>query len=439
MTHSPRSLGLPLFGTALAACHPGESPKEQDSASPAVPVDTGETATDSDPCSQDSPPPPRVLETQSLVESTCEAFGWTFPVAWGKAGGVMATVAHDCPETPDDGGAVFLFDISDPGSVQTLLSVMGATEDMNLGARFAVSSGDGVRGQPLLAASWVDGVSGWTIGGTYVWEGVDPDPVATIQTPDFFIGGGLVYGTDLLVAAAPFVDDRAGRLYVYGGSQLGTLGPEDAVAVHEGGGSDALLGYNMHTAGDLDGDGRADFVVDDGGVALLWSAADAEVDQGIDYAFAVGVSLPLGDSVADVGDWDGDGLDDVALGDHQNSREPGFHVGVFSWTRADAILYFYPGLGDHTEIGDQMAGRSESAGLYLSGLASVSEGASIWLVEPPACGVTTLAEVGARLETPSDAPDYIGEMSAFGDLLILGRSDPDLAVELTTVPEPAAP
>ncbi len=439
MTPTPWPLLLGVLGVSLAACAPREGGKPAEDAlteDTAHAVDTAPVTTE--PCAPDEVHAERALSSRGLIEGACEGFGnssFSVPVLGGVR---VATGAKACPDGPIDGGAVFLYEVPDTGAPSLVLEVIGDVLDANLSARMALTSGDSVRGEPLFAASWTDGRSGLTIGGTYVWEGANPDPVATIYTPDFYIGQGLAYGSDLFVAAAPVVDDRAGRLYVYDAAEVGPLGPEDAIAVHQGAYPDAELGYNLHAVGDVDGDGRRDFVVDDGGRALLLVAADAEVDQGVDYGLSLGVWLPLGDSATDVGDWDGDGLADVAVGDQTATRESGGHVGVFSWTQADPLLYFYPGFQDLTEIGQHLAGRSEPAGLYVSGLASVPEGASFWLVEPPACGTTTLADVGSRLVTPQEAPTYLGGFSAVEDLLVLGLIEPDLALEFATVPQGAA-
>jgi hypothetical protein len=214
------------------------------------------------------------------------------------------------------------------------------------------------------------------------------------------LGWSLAGGADLngdgrpdLVIGAPQSSTAhgglsAGRAYVFHGSITGALSSQSADAILEGERFNDMLGESL-AIGDFDGDGSPDVIVgaphpplefNDTGVAYVFRGPLAgRIDASRADALLKGEleNDEFGTSVANAGDVNGDGIDDVIVGAHQLFR-PGagkayvFH-GPLSGTRlaknADLVLD-----GEHD--GDLFGGAVASAGdVNGDGLADVMAGA----------------------------------------------------------------
>jgi hypothetical protein len=194
------------------------------------------------------------------------------------------------------------------------------------------------------------------------------NPLDFFGFPFAVAGAGDVDGDGVpdFLAGTPFADPggiaSAGQVKIFSGATGGRIRSlEGAVAL-------GLLGFSAGSAGDLNGDGRADQVVgaagaSPGGVGgagqvLVFSGADGSVLLALDGTDAGGA---LGFSVAGTGDVDGDGIADVAAGAPQTSV-PGLNgagrARVFSGA-GGAVLHTFTGGSASAFLGFSVAGMGD--------------------------------------------------------------------------------
>ena len=216
--------------------------------------------------------------------------------------------AHTIIEGPDGhrtGAALGAGDLDGDGLVDLLLGQPNVHADMRGGGVSVLGSFD---------AGLIELVSGFD---GAAWSGADAQDQASVAA-----GVGDVNGDgfgDMLIGAPGRSSGQ--RAYVV----FGTSAPSDVDVGTLGGGGFALssetavgVGRAVAGAGDFDGDGLADLVIGGEGIAYIVSgkSSTTEVDldalplfgkQGADYAY--------GATVAGVGDINGDGYSDVAVGE----------------------------------------------------------------------------------------------------------------------------
>ena len=154
------------------------------------------------------------------------------------------------------------------------------------------------------------------------WFGVDLDGAGDIDADG--------YG-DLIVGAHAW-SGITGRAYFFHGTTTGvTTSPQATLA-----GIDPLdnFGRAVSAAGDVDQDGHADVVVGafNGGAAYGSAAVFHGSTTGIETSARTVVQGPaygakFGNTVADLGDVDGDGYPDVGMGGHGTTTQAGVHHG----------------------------------------------------------------------------------------------------------------
>lgn len=152
---------------------------------------------------------------------------------------------------------------------------------------------------------------GSDFGGAVAWAG-DVD------------GDGL---DELLIGASMFGDpanllSNQGAVYLYSGSAYG-LSTDPSWTTY-GGQQEAKYGYALDAAGDVNGDGYGDIIIGaigydqdftNAGAAYVYYGSDAGLALTPDWTMYGGRSTAgLGSAVAGVGDVNGDGYDDVAIG-----------------------------------------------------------------------------------------------------------------------------
>lgn len=145
-----------------------------------------------------------------------------------------------------------------------------------------------------------------------------------------------------------------GEAFLFFGGGLATPGARllaDA-DVRITGGVEDFVGWSVAGAGDVDGDGLGDVLVrSTSGVGLAFGADlqfGGTVDLGADGVVVTGLVTSgsvAGIAMTTVGDLDGDGLDDILVGDSAYAGPTGVYSGR-------AMVFLADSLGDHVEATD---------------------------------------------------------------------------------------
>jgi hypothetical protein len=322
-------------------------------------------------------------------------------------------------------------------------------------------TGDGVA-DLLVGAPWTDGV-GTSSGAAYLIPGpvlggydLDSDALSfegaySSDSAGYSVAAGDLTGdgtTDLLVGASSrsdFGSSRTGAVYVVpgpvtAGGSLDTVG-----LLIEGSGR--AEGTNM-AVGDVDGDGQQDLLLGvpysnsggttRGGAFLLLGPVSSSIEVWSSYqAYFIGENkLDMTGEEVDLGDLDGDGLDDVAIGARHNDNagkgagavyvvfSPHLSSSTPSLSTADCIL-------EGEAVGDQAGASVRIADLDNDGTGDLAVGAmfessgassagSIYLVTGPLMGTLGLSAATAKLQG-TEVGDSAGSVMG----LALGDSNGD--------------
>jgi hypothetical protein len=236
--------------------------------------------------------------------------------------------------------ALFLALAAGSASARSVITLVGAASGDNFGGAVAGAgdvNGDGVA--DVIVGAYSSDAGGMDAGQAYVYFGgtrpdAKPDLVLTGEAPgDLFgvsvAGAGDVNQdgfADVLVGAYEndFRGANAGRAYLFLGGQRPDSKP-DLVLTGEAAGD--AFGYAVASAGDVNGDGAADFLVG----AYENSARGAGSGRAYVYYGGAGMdSRPdltlsgeaagdlFGISVSSAGDVNGDGHADIVVGAYQN-------------------------------------------------------------------------------------------------------------------------
>ena len=275
-------------------------------------------------------------------------------------------------------------------------------------------SGDGLA-DLLLTAPGRDGGGKLDAGGVYAIHGSESLPeVLNLINPDAAVlgaeaGQGAGYSAatlwdndgdgyaDMLVGTSDFKHPA----YLVRGPLIGDIDlAESAVAFTRGEGGEARTA--VASAGDVDGDGLADVLIgsplgdgaDPGAVAgeaFLFYSSYGVLSGSVDLAEAQahfsgeGPDQSAGGAVSGVGDIDGDGLDDIAIGAEGYGESP-------TSTRGAAYI-FYGAVTGPISLADadaRLRGRiGDAAGHALAGAGALDGGAfgSLWVGAPRSSGI----------------------------------------------------
>jgi len=196
---------------------------------------------------------------------------------------------------------------------------------------------------------------GWSVAGA---GGVNGD-----NTPDFIIGArGTGPGA---IGASP------GSAFVYSGADGSLLYQKDG-ATGSGGGDN--LGVSVAATGDVNADGKDDFIIGahgtdpggqtDAGSAYVYSGADGSLLFQKDGLTGLGFTDKMGFSVAGAGDLNNDGKDDFIVG--AKGADPGGLIdagSAYLYSGANgALLYQKNGAAASDQLGHSVAGAGDVDG-----------------------------------------------------------------------------
>jgi len=323
------------------------------------------------------------------------------------------------------GSAALLVLFSSPlGGQQLKFSLAAAADNLQLGSGFAVLgdlNGDGI--DDLAVADKAAGTDGLSASGAvYLVSGADGSFIGSHRgTPAQaqYFGVALATldadgdGLPDLAVGAPGHDDGsgygAGAVWIYSGAGGAVL---SMVAGPPG----SQYGSALANAGDQDGDGRDDLFVGaprgDGARGLVFVQSGADGSTLASHALGGSLSA-FGGTLATLGDIDGDGRPELAAG------APGFQAGstqagrVFLVRSSDGgVEAEISGAGFYSRLGDSLATVSDTDG---DGLADLLVGSY--------SGGTARLVSGADFSTLVDLG--IADLPAFQPLVVGGGLDLD--------------
>lgn len=415
-----------VFGSILVAC--GHDAGRSSETRPTATADTGTPDTACERLGVDPPVSPTLRHT---LASECYAYGWNMAIVHDTADPILA-IGAECDGVHLETGAVYVHDATS-GALRW--SVEGTIRTESLGTRLAAATpaSHGVA-SPLVAATWGYVDYDWNVGGVRVYEGTSGALLSEIEAADSWIGLGLDFVGPYLVASAPFAHDTDGALFVFADAWAPLQSPQDALAIHRGS-RDQGLGYQLHAIGDVDGDGLDDALVWGGVLRVM--GEDLLTDQGIDNATSIPVSLPPGDSVTPLADFDGDGTDDYAVGSGESDYSSFGHVEVYGGAADEPSAIVYEDReGVMTDMNQHLASPGGQDGGDERMLAILelpnwdrADPASVWLINGPLCGVLGVADVGALVDL-ADAGNSYQRVAAGTGTLVLQAWDSDTETNL---------
>lgn len=451
-------------GNSSTPIDTGSEPGPTDDTSVPDPIDTGGEPIDSG--VPDYPPTPPVM---NLSASTLIFEGGSDGARVGRAGGGAGDLDGDgradlligADRANGVGGASYAgwvtlhmgADLPDEGVVEVESANtrwLGAAEGELLGHN--VSAGGDIDGDGLLdilIAGYHAPAGGHNRGTVYGISGASlTTGTQSIRTADWSVDGsrdveGLGHGmstagdvdgdglTDLVMGGCCSFPPEVGRAWVISGAEFitGTVDLTEHTPRWDGEAIDDQAGYKTSPAGDIDGDGLADIAIGArlqstganraGKVYVIFGASIPGVEIG--SLADADVHLPgtsiggeQGYDIGQVGDIDGDGLDELITGSHHASRE--------AMVAGEAMLYLGSRLSTEREIIDTDADLrfistedNHLLGLSVEGNMDLDGNGSIDLVigaagmAPPTQGDGGDDDSSVGMDSPGDVYLYWGE------------------------------
>ncbi len=355
----------------------------------------------------------------------CEGFGRLLTMSEFSDGVRIANGSVTCDASLPDAGAVTVL----TDSLDEVFTVEGEYEGHFLGSQLALAPATEAVVEERLAAAW--GPLGGTPlgeGGINLYDASSGELRASIYEPGVWLGKDLAFTGDVLLSGAPMAGDRDGAVYVWAWDGATERSGADALAVHHGGGVFGELGTQVLDAGDIDGDGLPEAVFDSDAGGLLVAGDDVAMDEGYLNGVRLG-GFALGRAIAPIGDMDGDGLDEFAMGNLSSPYSPSGHVEIRGMG-VDPIAYLADDRGLAVDIGRYVGDLGEIAEPGRGAFAVLvypeewwSDSAEVWVVEGPLCGVVSFESVGTLYAELTDA-DYEHQFASAGNAVgVVGNVD----------------
>jgi hypothetical protein len=272
-------------------------------------------------------------------EGAGHQFGWSAALAGDVNGDGFDDLIAGAWKYDNDRGRVYLFHGS-AGGIQPSPALTLTGENTLDGFGYSVDGAGDVNGDSfddVVIGAWQNDEGGSQAGKLYVYygsaAGVTPlAPFTSVGAAESELGAAVAGAGDVngdgyadIVAGAyrdDASDEDAGAVRLYLGSPTGPALP--AIAVAAGEAANDRLGFAVNGAGDINGDGFDDLLAG----AYLNDAAATNAGKAYAYSGCAGGLLPgalfsatgeyaadsFGRAVAGVGDVNGDGVDDIAVG-----------------------------------------------------------------------------------------------------------------------------
>ncbi len=292
----------------------------------------------------------------------------------GAADFVVGAMSNDWKAS--DAGSAYVYS---GGSGTLLKALHGQIADGRFGSRLAAAGdvdGDGVG--DFLVAAYHDSTQSFNGGAVFLYSGATFAPLQSIYCARKFqpnFGGSVSAGQDVdgdgvadFIVGAPNdtrVSDREGAATVYSGADGHVIwdlaGPSPV----------AVFGQSVALLGDLDGDGLSEFAVGapfidhltfDEGSVFVYSGSDMSLR--VELVGTESRQL-LGSNLANVGDVDGDGVPDFTAGDNTGTRGTDAGAARLFSGRTLRQLYRFDGeaAGDNFGVGLTATGDLDGDGL----------------------------------------------------------------------------
>jgi hypothetical protein len=224
-----------------------------------------------------------------------------------------------CPDTQDAEGNIFVYSFPE---LELKFEIKGSYPQEFLGGRIDVGQVENVGTGPLVTFSWAEQNAYPYYGGADIYDINTGTMLTRIHSTQSRPGRQITFLDDFWVVDDPFANRYSGQIQLYDMHALQSeTRPSDAIAIHHG--EENMFLSEPYVLGDSDGDGLKDLLVEDNRGYWFLSQEDAVYDDGIAnatylplFTYSEYTAIP-----ASTPDWDGDGLEDIAVMDTSRTAQ----------------------------------------------------------------------------------------------------------------------